>query len=206
MKEKLRVALSGARARCVPAVAYVRANRFWVECASVTALGLLSAFAIGYASLGRKAVLEAQAAELRSDAGRLDRWRTELKTPPSSEVLAWRESERTLMSLGGEAARPLAVARLLAQRAAEVGISGLRVQLLGADSIVPSDAVAAGGWTVEPSGEGLSVEFEGDMGELVGLLAALPPQAAVEKVEMAPHGDALGARIVVLTRRIEAPR
>ena len=205
MKEQLRVALSSAWARLVPALAFVRAHRFWVECATVTALGLLAAFGVGYASLGRKAVLEAHAAELRRDARRLDRWRAEVKTPAATEVVAWRESERTLGSLGGEAARPLSVARLLAQRAGEVGISGLRVQLLGADSINPVDGAAVGGWTIEPSGEGLAVEFEGDMGDLVGLLAALPPQASVEKVEMAARGDALGARIVVLTRRIQAP-
>ena len=203
MKEQLRAALSGPRARLKPALAFVRAHPFWVECASVTVLGLVAAFSVGHAALARTAVLEARAADLERATVRLERLRSELKPARAEESIAWRESERTLNSLGSDAARALSVARLIAQRAEEVGISGVRIRLLAADSIAPGEPAELAGWTVEPSGEGLSVEFEGDVGDLIGLLGALPPQAAVEKLEMTPRGEVLAARIVLLTRRME---
>jgi hypothetical protein len=203
VKEKLRAALSGYAERLRPAAAFARTHRFWVECASVTLGGVLVAFAVGHAALGRTEALEARAAGLEAAAANLDRWRADLQPPTPAESLAWRESERTLASLGGDDVGALPVARLVARRAAEVGIEGLRVRLLAPDSVATMESAAVGAWTMEPSGEGLTVEFEGGVGDIVGLLGALPPQASLDRLVLEPRGDALAARLVLLTRRIQ---
>ncbi|MBW3628439.1 MAG: hypothetical protein KY464_03995 [Gemmatimonadetes bacterium] len=202
MKDQLRLGLSAARARFTPVLSYLRAHRFWVECASVSLFGVLAAFSVGYAAMGRTAALETRAAALARADQSLGRWRTEFQPPSPEESAAWRDSETTLLSLHGESARALSVARLVAQRAREVGLTSLRVRLLPTDSLSPLNTMEIAGWTVEPAGEGLSVEFDGNIGDLVGLLGALPPQAAVERVEMEPAGEALHARIVLATRRL----
>jgi hypothetical protein len=202
MKDQLRAGVSAAGNRLLPALALIRAHHFWVVCAVVTFFGLLAAFSVGYASLSRTSVLESRVDELERTELGLDRWRTELQRPTAQESIVWRESERTLLGLGGDAGSALLVARLVAQRANEVGITGLHVRLLGPDSVQAIAPVQVGGWSVEPAGEGLAVEFDGNMGDVVGLLGALPPQAAVTGVLMAPRGDALHARIVLVTRRI----
>ena len=203
MKDRLQTALSKAATRLRPLGAFVRTHRFWVECASVTLFGVLAAFALGHAALVRSAALDARATELELAAANLHRWRGELRPATPAESLLWRESEATLRALGGDQARGLAVARLIARRAEEVGVEGLRVRLLGADSVASLEAEAVGAWTMEAAGEGLAVEFDGDVGDLVGFLGALPPQAAVETLSLEPRGDALAARIVLLTRRVE---
>ena len=205
MKEQLEGAVASARAAIQPALSFVRAHGFWLECASVALFGMLAAFSAGYAAQSRTAALEARAVELRRAEGSLERWRVELQPPTARESLSWRESDLALRSLDREAARALPVARLVAQRAGEVGITGLRVQLLAEDSMVQVDPLQRSGWTVEPAGEGLSVEFDGDVGDVIGLLGALPPQAALVKVELAERGEVPHARLVLVTRRASRP-
>lgn len=204
MKEKLRDALNVALARLRPAFAFLRAHRLVAECAVVTLLGVLAAFSFGYSALRRTAALEARAADLARVGESFDRWEAELQPPTPQESASWRESDASLRSIGGRATRPLTIARLVAQRAEEVGISGLTIQLLNPDSIAPPAPVQLAGWTIQTEGEGLVVEFDGNVGDVVGLLGALPPQAAVTNLEIAPRDGALHARVVMLTRQLVA--
>jgi hypothetical protein len=202
VKEKLRAALDAALARLRPALSFVGAHRFWFECATVTLLGILAAFSFGYAALRRTSTLQARIADLERVESSFGRWRAELQPPTSQESLSWRESDRALRGLGGDAARPLSVARVVAQRAAEVGIAGLRIHLVDPDTVPGLAPVALGGWTVEGSGEALVVEFDGDVADVIGFLGALPPQAALASLDIAPKGPRLHTRAVLLTRRI----
>jgi hypothetical protein len=205
VKEKLRAALAAALARLRPALSFAVAQRFWLECAAVTLLGMLAAFSYGYAALGRAGALRERAAELERVAASYDQWRTRLQPASPQESAAWRASEQELRSLGGEAARPLAVARAVAKRAEEVGIGGLQVRLLATDSVAVLDSIALGAWVVQPAGQGLVVEFDGDVGDVVGFLGALPPQAVVTRLQITPQRDSFHARIILVTRQI-APR
>jgi len=205
MKEQLRAALDAARAGLQPALSLVGAHRFWVECAAVAFFGVMAAFSVGYAAISRTATLEARAAELARAEKSLDHWRTDLQRPTAQESLAWRQSDLTLRSLGGDAGGALPVARLVAQRAGEVGITGVRVQLLAEDSMTQIEPVGAGGWVAEPTGAGLSVEFDGDVGDVIGLLGALPPQAALAKLDLSERAGVPHARVVLATRRIAYP-
>lgn len=202
MKEKLRAALADASARLEPALVFLRAHRFWAECALVTVLGMVAAFSFGWAALGRARAVEARTADLARVEGSFDRWEAELQPPTPQESVTWRASTAALRALGAEATRPLALARLVAQRAEEVGIGDVSIRLLPTDSVTAFEPVELAGWRVEPAGEGLLVEFHGQVGDVVALLGSLPPQAAVGSVQLAPEEGALRARLVLLARQI----
>lgn len=202
MKDKLLAAQAAALDGFRGALAYAGAHRFWVESAAITLFGLLALVAYGSAALSRSSALRAQAEELRTVQDAFARWRAELRPAAPAESLLWRESEQSLRAVGGEAARPLTVARLVAQRAEEAGIEDLRISVLPADSITPLKQVRIGGWAVEADGDGLLVEFDGDMTDVVGFLGALPTQAAVTSLQLNAAQGGLHARIVLLTRRI----
>ena len=202
MKEKLRVDVSRALAKLRPTLSWLRSHRLWVECATLTLLGLLAAFSLGYAALSRTSTLNERVADLQRIDAAFDRWTTQLQHPGTRERSSWRESEQSLRSLGAEAAEPLSLAQVVSQRAQEVGISELSIRLLSADSVAPIPSVQLGSWSVQAGSIGLVVEFDGNMGDVVGFLGALPPQAAVSNLQVTPTKGALHARIVLMTRQV----
>ena len=200
MKDRLRVAQAAVLGKLRAALAAAGAHRFWVESATITLLGLLAAAAYGTAAISRTSALRARADDLRVVERGIDRWRGEIQPALAAESLAWRESEATLRALGGEATRPLTLARLVAQRAEEAGIDELHVSVLPADSVTALTPVAAGGWSLVGEREGLVVEFEGDLTDVVGFLGALPPQAVVSALTVSPVEERLRARVSLVTR------
>lgn len=200
--KKLRMDLTAGLARLRPPLAWVRAHRKWIEGATLTLLGLLAAFSLGYAALSRASALSLQISELRQVEAGFDRWTSGLRPATPAESLAWRESEQTLRSLGAGSMEPLPLAQVVAQRAEEVGIPELRIRLISADSAAPVPPVELGGWRVQSGAEGLAVEFDGNMGDVVGFLGALPPQAAVSSLRIGRDKGVLRAQIILLTRQI----
>ena len=205
MKEKLLAAIAALPARFRPALEIARAHRLWVEFGAVTLLALVAVVSFGSAALARTAALHARAEELRAVERGMAGWRTGLRAPAPAESLAWRESERALSELGGGPDTPLTVARMVAQRAEEAGIEQLHIGVFPADSVLPVAPLQLGGWSVGAQGDGLLVEFDGDMADVIGFLGTLPTQAAVSKLEIATLEDRLHARVVLLTRTATRP-
>lgn len=202
MKLDLRPALAAARLRLAPALAFLRARRFWVESAAVTLAVAVAAYLVGASAQGRAAALEREAARLEQVGGAMDRWVRELQPPTPQESVAWRESEEALARLGGQAVTPLAVSHLLAQRAEEVGIRNLGIRLASEDSVTVPVPVSVGRWEVRAGDAAVVAEFSGDWASVIGFLGVLPPQVEVADVRVSEAEGRLRARFLLLTRHV----
>jgi hypothetical protein len=203
MKERFRKGIEGFRVASSRVAEAASEHRYWLQLGILTLLTVAALGAWGLSSTRRQAANRARLAELERVDAAYDRWARDLQLPTPAESLAWRESEASLTDLGQESNRSLAIARLIAARAAEVGVSNLRVSLAQADSIPNVDGVVFGGWQAQPAGEGLVVEFDAGFAGVMAFLAALPVQAAVSDLSLSDAGGVLHARFVIATRRIQ---
>jgi hypothetical protein len=201
MNFKPRVQLERLRARLDPLLAAARTHRFWIECSTLTLLGLVAALSSGLAALERAEALRERTAETGRVRRAMVRWTTELHPPTPRESLAWRESERMLLALGVEAEEPLSLARLISQRAEEVGVADVRIRLASGDSLVTPPPLEAGSVVVESGPHGLVVDFSGSMSEVIGFLGSLPPQVRVGSMRVTAEDPGVRASVVLLARR-----
>lgn len=192
------------RARAGAVTARVAAHRFWVECALIAAFGLLAAFSYGRSAMQRTEALQRRAEELQRVRDGYHRWIAHVQPAPAGEALAWRASERTVRDLALDARQPLSLAQLVAGRAEEAGISELRIRLANPDSLAPLPGVAVGAWGVESGTDGLVVEFDGTIGDLIGFVGTLPPQVGVSTLLVTPVQDRLRSQVQVVARRVGA--
>lgn len=185
-----------------PLLERVRENRFWIELAGLTLLAVAAAFALGSRALERTRALEARAVELEDVRAAVHRWSEQLHPPTPRESADWAESERALRSLGVESTQPLTLARVVSERAEEVGISNLRIRLASADSVSPPPPLEVGTWAIETGVAGLMVEFSGDIGDVISFLGALPPQVGVGGMTVRGEDGSLEVSAALLTRQM----
>lgn len=201
MNFKPRVQLERLRSRLDPLLASARAHRFWLECSTLTLLGMVAALSWGLAAMERAETLRERTAEMERVRRAMARWTTELHPPTPHESLAWKQSERMLLSLGAEAEEPLSLARLVSQRAEEVGVADVRIRLASGDSVAAPPPLDAGSVVVEFGPQGLVVDFSGSMSEVIGFLGSLPPQVGVASMRLTAQDPGVRASVVLLARR-----
>lgn len=203
MKERLKGALERLELAGSRVAGFASAHGYWLQLGVLTILALAALGAWGRYSTRREAATRDRLAELERVDGSYERWVRDLQPPTAAESLAWRQSEASLAELHEESGRTLTIARLVAARAAEVGVSNLRVSLAPPDSIPNVQGIVVGAWEAQPAGEGLVVEFDAMFGGVMAFLAALPAQAAVSELTLADAGGVLHARVVIATRRVQ---
>jgi hypothetical protein len=202
MKERLRAGANAAQGRLRAAITSAREHRFWVEVGAITIFGVFAAFSYGYAALSRASVLQAQAANLGRVDEAFSRWQTQLERPSSAETRLWRESDESVRNLRSGAVRPLQIAQVIARRADQVGIDDVRIQLLSSDSIPDVESIERGTLSVEPLEEGLHVQFEGSMADVVSFLGVLPPHATVASIQSSGSDGRLNVDMVLVMREV----
>jgi hypothetical protein len=203
MNERFRRMLDRARIGGTRIAATASEHRYWLQLGILTLLALAALGSWGLSSIRREEAGQARLMDLERVDAAYDRWIRDLQLPTPAESLAWRESETALADLGEEASRSLTIARLIAARAGEVGVSNLRVSQAPVESMPSVEEVVLGGWEAQPAGEGLVVEFDATFAGVMAFLAALPIQAAVSELNLSDAGGVLHARVVIATRRIQ---
>lgn len=203
MNPRISEGLAAARRRFGTVAPFLSGHRFWLQVATLTLLAMSAAFSWGLSSLRREAALETRLEELRRVDAAYDAWIDGLVRPTPAESLAWRSSDLAMGAVSGESSPALTIARAVASRADEVGVSNLRITMAIEDDLRSSEAVRLGGWAIEAGGEGFVVEFDSTFPGMVGFLAALPAQAAVSEVAVTAAGALLHSRVVITTRRIK---
>lgn len=202
MSFDLRPALAAVRSKISPALASLRAHRFWVECAFVTFLVLLAGTLVGGRAQARAEGVEREVVRLEQVRAGVDRWLREITPPAAPESLAWRESEQMLEILGGDGVSALSVSHLLAQRAEEIGIRSVRIRLANADSFSIPPATQVGRWELRAGEAAMVAEFVGDWSSVISFLGVLPPQVEVGDVQITARGGLLHTRLLLHTRRV----
>lgn len=198
--ERIR-SLGGAAARAASA------HGFALRCLAAGGLSLVAAVSLGAHSLDRAQELEARAARMERLGAGLGRWEAAGALADPADSLAWAASRRQVEALGTTGEDPLVLARLVARRAEEVGVAGLRVRLATADSAGSSFASNVGAWSIEAGGTALLIDFEGSLGDVVSLLGSLPPELAAADLTAVPAGEVGRLRVHarLLARRIRQP-
>jgi len=184
--------------------AAARLRGYWVTLAAGTALGVGLAGAAGASARARAARLEAEAAALERAARRLEAWTREFRPASPAESLAWRASERGVASLAVEPSERLVLARIVAERAEEVGLAGARVRFAPPEA-AGGPAPQTGGRTLEPGPVVLSVELTGDLPALAAWIDRLPPEVLIRELHLAPVPHGIRARAVLATVAVGPP-
>lgn len=203
MKFDLQSALAAIRSKVSPALAFLRAHRFWAECVAVTFLGIFAGFFVGENAQDRAVLLQREATRLQRVEAGMERWTSTLQPPIPAESVLWRQSEEALARLSVQAVTPLSVSRLLAERAEEIGIRDLGIRLASEDSVEVPLPVPAGRWEVRAGETALVAEFTGGWQSAISFLGVLPPQVEAAEMRVSPAGNGLfRARFLLLTRHV----
>lgn len=188
-----------------PVGAWLAAHRPWVEWGVLSAMALIAAYALGSSGLSAAVRYDQEAQRLRAVAAGIDRWTSQIHPAAPAESAAWLESEQAIRTIDAEGADPTTIARIVAARAEEAGISDLAMRLLRPEELTPPPALEVGSWSIETGSSGVSVDFIGDWSSVIGFLGSLPPQVEVGRVEVTPGPDLLlRARVTLLAREVSS--
>jgi hypothetical protein len=205
MSEAVAERLARIQGRGRALAGWTRARGYELAAALMLALGLGAVAASGLASTARTRALRAEAARLERLREPLARWQAAPHSASSAETAEWETSRREVEALAPRSAEPLALTRLVAARAAEVGVAELHVRLLERDSVDGVRSAARGSWTIDTGAAALRVGFRGSMGEVIGFLGSLPPHLAVAELTVLPASNgAVQVDARLLTRRVAA--
>lgn len=203
MKERLEHLRAASLKNLRSAGAWLAAHRSWMLWGAPTILALLAAYAVGSSSLQTAARYNEEARRLSAVGAQVDTWAAQLEPAAPAESVLWAESEQAIRSIGAEGSDPTTIARIVAARAEEAGISDLGLRLLSPDALAPPPAIQVGSWSIQSGSSGVSAEFLGDWPTVIGFLGSLPPQVEVGRVEIEPGPEfLLRARVVLLAREV----
>lgn len=187
---------------------HLRAHPAWLLSGALVILALLSAYSVGRSSMAAAARHDAEARRLSAVSAGVDRWTDRIQAAAPAESALWLESERALGAITSAGTDPTTIARLVAGRAEEAGITNLGLRLVDPDSVSPPPPLDVGEWRIRPGHSAVNASFAGDWSAIMGLLGSLPPQVAVGRVEVEP-GPGSSRRASVLLRSLDirsAPR
>jgi hypothetical protein len=195
---------AGAAGRAV--ADWSRSHRFGLESTLMLALVLCAATASGVASVARAHGLHAERERHEALDGRLRGWEAAPRSPTPAERADWAASEREVERLARPGSEPLTLAKVVAERAREVGIAGVHIRLVERDSAGPVDRTDRDTWDVETGETALRVGFRGGMDQVVGLLGSLPPYVTVSELRVRPgeDGGPPSVEASLLARRVAA--
>jgi hypothetical protein len=183
--------------------AWIAAHRPWVEWGVLSVVGLIAAYTVGTSAQSAAARYDQQAQRLVAIGAGLDRWASQLQPAEPAESLTWIESEQAVRTIDAEGADPTTIARIVAARAEEAGITDLAMRLLRPDELAPPPPLEVGSWSIETGSSGVAVEFVGDWAAVIGFLGSLPAQVEVGRVSVTPGPDLLlRARVTLLAREV----
>lgn len=203
MSRQLREVLSRSLFRLHPALGFARANRFWLECGGVALLASLAAMAAGRAALDRAETLGHEALHLERTGAGIDRWVQEFQPSTAAETLAWHASRESMERLRAESVDLLSVARLVTQRAREVGLTHIRIRIEAADSLsLAADRPVERDPGPNPGSE-IGVEFDGDLTAVTAFAGVLPPHVEIRVLHLSRTGDGLRSRLLLFIRPVE---
>lgn len=203
MKERLDDLRAASLAYLRSSGAWIAAHRPWVEWGVLSVMGLIAAYAVGTSAQSAAATYDLEADRLLAVRVGLDRWTSQLQPAAPAESVAWIESERAVRTIDAEGADPTTIARIVAARAEEAGITDLAMRLLRPDELAPPPPLEVGTWSISTGGSGIGVEFIGDWAAVIGFLGSLPPQVEVGRVSVTPGPELLlRAHVTLLARRV----
>lgn len=205
MKERLEDLRAASLTHLRSAGSWLAAHRSSVELAVLTVLAVVAAYAVGSSSLEAAARYQQETRELTAVGAGAHRWATRLQPVAPAETAAWLESEQAVRTVGAEGTDPTTIARIVAARAEEAGISNLGMRLARPGELATPPRVEVGSWAISTGGSGVSVEFLGDWPSIMGFLASLPPQVGVGSVQVEPGPEfLLRARVILLAREVSS--
>lgn len=197
--------LASLRAGGRATAAWIKAHRARIEIAAPSVAALLAIYLIGASSLSAAARYREETRRLAEVGATLEHWLDQLQPPTPAESANWLQSEQAIREIGDEGTDATSVARIVALRAEESGITGLNLRLLRADSISAPPAVQVGRWSIASGSSAVAADFTGDWSSVIGFLGSLPPQVEVSEIEVQPSDDFLvHARVVLLARAISS--
>jgi hypothetical protein len=124
-------------------------------------------------------------------------WRRELVPPTPAESAAWRSSERAVRERGIDASDRLALLQLVAQRAEDLGIAGVDVNFISADTLDIPIGREVEDEVFDVAPYALSVRFVGDYDDVARFVGSLPPQVEVHQLGLAAGEEGVGARLLL---------
>lgn len=184
---------------------FATAHRFWVDLGFFSFLALTTAGVIARSELRREATLRAEASRL--EAGRIgaDRWVSDFRPAAAPESLLWERSRHSLAALDGRNENALSVARLVAQRAEQVGITDIELRLERRDSTRSPAPRRVGPWSISSGSDAITVEFAGDLSSIASFLGALPARVEIERLRIwRDDTSALRASVILFIRSVES--
>jgi hypothetical protein len=197
--------LASLRAGYRVAAAWIGAHRERIEVAAPSIAALLAIYLIGASTLSAAARYREETLRLAEVEASVEHWLERLQPPTPAESANWLQSEQAIREIGDQGADATTVARIVALRAEESGITGLNLRLLRGDSVSVPPAVQVGRWSIAAGSSAVAVDFAGDWSSVIGFLGSLPPQVEVREIEVRPTADFLvRARVVLLARAISS--
>lgn len=202
VKLELGPTLTAAREKLEVLFARLRVQRFWLQLAALTLLGLVTLGIVGQSAFSRAASFDDETARLQRIQSGLDYWAGNVVFPTPEETESWRESETFFQRLGSAEIQPLALANQLTRRGEEIGPGDIQIRLASPDSAFVPGPRTVGAYVVTSGQTALAVEMSGDLGSMISYLGALPPQLELAEMALSTTEGAATMNLLLLSREI----
>jgi hypothetical protein len=192
MKERFQEVLGELRPR-------VRRHAFWIALPLAILAVVLAAAVVRASAAERAAEWRERHREVSSTAEIVESWRQDMVPLVPAETIAWRASARAARERGIEAGDRIALMQVVAQRAEERGVADVRVGFVRSDTLRVREIREVSGDVFELAPYALSLRFLADYEATAAVVAALPPQVDVHRLELRSiDGDAVEADLLLV--------